>query len=574
MILSLRLWNFAVIDELEVTLQSGLTVLTGETGAGKSILLDALGLLVGGRATAELVRAGEDEAVVEGVFTQTPQLRTRLEDLGLPVFEQEVSVRRVVGKEGRGRVHVNGALVAVGVLSKLMRGLVDVASQHEHMTLLDASQHRELLDRLGGLTTEQGPLSGYRSAWKVLQQCDSSLSELGGDEAQVRSKLDFLVFQRDEIDRVAPKAGEDVELEAERKKLASSEKLRHLGDSAQGMIDGDAGASDRISHALRTIGDAERFDPSLHPIAERLLAAQAELEEASRLVGKYLGSLEGDPGRLAELEERLDQLKRLSRKYAAPLEAIVLKRDALTAEIELLSTRAERRAELETAREVQLKVVRQAAAHLTRARADAAEKLVSDVSGRLARLALGRARFLARLQPAEPGPHGADQIELLFSANPGEPERPLAKVASGGEASRVMLAIKAALADSDDCGCYVFDEADAGVGGAVADVVGRLIKDISAHRQVLCVTHLPQVAAHADLHLKVEKTVSRGRTTSRVDPLSSADLRAHELARMLSGVEVSREALGAAQALMRSAVRPLRPIRLEKKKATAARRFA
>ncbi len=574
MLSALRLKNFAVVEEAEVGFGPGLTVLTGETGAGKSILIDALGLLVGGRAEAETIRAGADEAVVEGVFARTPALAARLAELGLPDDSAELCVRRLVGRQGRGRVHVNGALVTVGVLQRLMKGQVDIAGQHEHMALLDAAQHLELVDRFGGLTG--GPaLRAWDEAWGRLREAEAQLAALGGDESQVAARLDFLAFQRDELARVAPQPGEDLTLEAERRRLASAERLRRtVGEAEELVATRDGSACELLGRALQLVGEAERLDPGLEKVRAALASAQAELDEAGRGLSRYLSSLDGDPRRLEELEDRLDALRRLCRKYAAPLEGVLARQAAIEVELEALSHRAERRAEALAARDGLVAEARVAAEQLTAARRAAATKLSRAVLAGLERLAMGRARFEVQFEAAPLGPTGADAVQVLFCANPGEALRPLAKVASGGEASRVMLALKAALAGSDACACSVFDEADAGIGGAVADVVGRLIKDISAHRQVLCITHLPQVAAHADAHLRIEKGEARGRTRSVVEALGPGEARTRELARMLSGLEVTREALGAAEALLRSAVRHVKPKRTGGRRRGEERRSA
>ncbi len=566
MLMSLRLKNFAVVEEMEIAFAGGLTVLTGETGAGKSILIDALGLLVGGRAEAEVIRSGADEASMDAIFSKTPLLTERLAELGLPDDGPELSVRRTVGRTGRGRAYVNGALVTVGVLQRLMRGLVDIGGQHEHMALFDPNEHLGLIDRFGLVGAEDGPLARYLEAWRRLKEIDSRLASLGGDENQVRQRIDFLTFQLEEIDRVAPRAGEDTALEGERRKLVSGERLRTLAASAEELVSTrDGAALEQIGRALHFVVDAEKVDPSLQSIRQTLLTAQGEVDEAARSLSRYLSALEADPARLEVVEDRLDALRRLSRKHAAPLDEVIARRATLATELETLAHRAERRVEVEAERTTVLAEVTSLAQAVTAARKKAAGKLGEVVQEGLAKLAMARASFVVEFSPAPLSSTGADAVQLLFGANPGEPARPLAKVASGGEASRVMLAIKAALAGSDACGCSVFDEADAGIGGAVADVVGRLIKDISRHRQVLCITHLPQVAAHADAHLRIEKGEQKGRTRSVVQVLDGASARAQELARMLSGVEITREALGAAEALLRSATRTVRPMRARKR---------
>lgn len=574
MLITLRLKNFAVVEEAEVGFGPGLTVLTGETGAGKSILIDALGLLVGGRAEPDVIRSGADEAVIEGLFERTEVLATRLAELGLPDDGPEVSVRRAFGRQNRGRVHVNGALVTVGVLQRLMKAQVDIAGQHEHMALLDAGQHLSLIDRFGELQ-ENEVTSSYAAAWDRLREAANRLQALGGDESQVAARIDFLTFQLEEIEKVAPRPGEDVALELERKRLASCERLRHSAGSAEeALATRDGSATELLGRAIQLVGEAEKLDPTLSTVREALYRTSAELEEASRGLSRYLSALDSDPKRLEEVDDRLDAIRRLCRKHAAPLEGVLGKRTALAAELNELTHRAERRVEVEAERVKAEAEATAAAAKLTAARKAAANRLTSAVMEGLERLAMPKARFEVQFEATALTSAGADQTQFLFSANPGEALRPLAKVASGGEASRVMLAMKAALAGSDACVCSVFDEADAGIGGAVADVVGRLIKDIAGHRQVLCITHLPQVAAHADAHLRIEKGEVKGRTRSVVQSLNAGDERTQELARMLSGVEITREALGAAEALLRSALRHVKPKRNRKKLTPEQRRSA
>jgi DNA repair protein RecN (Recombination protein N) len=554
MLVSLRLKNFAVVEEAEVGFGPGLTVLTGETGAGKSILVDALGLVLGGRAEVEVVRAGADEASVEALFETSAGLQARLAELGLPDDGPQVMVRRTVPRVGRGKVHVNGAPVTVGLVQRLMKGLLDIAGQHEHMALFDSGAHLGLVDTFGALGGAGGPLEAYRAAWARLREAGQQLEALGGDEAQVAARLDYLAFQRREIDQVDPKPGEDAALELEKRRLGSAERLRTLLGGAEASLGGAEGSAlERVGRALHELVEAERLDAGLAPLRAAVASAQVELDDAARTLRRSLDALDADPRRLEAVDERLDAIRRLCRKHAAPVEGVLARRHALDAEIEQLTHRAERRAELEQLRAGLEREAGGLAQALTGARARAGTLLAEAVREGLGRLAMARAHFEVEVAPAALGPSGADRVQLLFCANPGEAPRPLDKVASGGEASRVLLAIKAALAGGDACLSSIFDEADAGIGGAVADVVGRLLKDISRHRQVLCVTHLPQVAAHADAHLVLEKGVARGRTRAVVRSLEADEDRQRELARMLSGVEVSAEALGAAQALLRSA---------------------
>ncbi|WNG62652.1 DNA repair protein RecN [Archangium gephyra] len=560
MLLGLRISNVAVIEEVEVTFGAGLTVLTGETGAGKSILVDALGLLLGGRADADAIRAGCDEASVEGVFERTPVLATRMEELGVPDLGDEVLVRRVVGRNGRAKAYINGSLVTVGVLARFMRGTVDIAGQHEHVSLFDSGLHRVLLDRYGRLEEQ---LAAYGRDYAAVAEVVSRMEALGGDESRLRERAEFLRFQLDEISRLEPESGEDVRLDAERRRLAGSEKLKRQGAEAEQLLSGEeSSAVETVGRALGLVTEAAKCDATLAPVAESLGSALAELEEAQRRLGRYVEGLESDPARLSEVEDRLDALKRLCRKHATTLDGVLQKRDALETELSTLDNRQEVLEQLARERKAAEERARRSGEALSRARTACAVSFGTQVREGLGMLALGKAAFEVRVTPGtQLKAEGLDDVEFFFSANPGEPPRQLAKVASGGEASRLLLALKRALADSDGCGCYILDEADSGVSGAIADVVGRMIRDVSGHRQVLCITHLPQVAAYADAHLLIRKGLKGERTVSEVVPLEAGAARTQELARMMSGVEVTREALGAAEALVRSAHRASGPPR-------------
>jgi DNA repair protein RecN (Recombination protein N) len=550
-LLSLRLTDFGVLEEAEVTFGPGLTVLTGETGAGKSMLLGALGLMLGGRAEADVVRAGADEAVVEGVLEKSSVLAARLDELGLPDDGAEVVIRRVVARSGRARVHVNGALATVGVLGRLMRGQVELNGQHEHMVLLDPSEHLPLIDRAAKVSRDAGPLAAYERAYAAFKEAERALAAQGKDSADV----EFLAFQLDEIDRVSPRAGEDVALEVLRRRLAAAERLKEAAAEAEDALSlREESASELIGRCVLRLGEAEKADAAVAPLKGRLASLQVELDEVVRELSRYGTSVESDPKQLHEVEERLEALKRLCRKHSAPLEAVIEKRAELEQRLVELKGRAEREKQLAGARDAAREELSRAAGPLTHARKKAAAVLEHAVRERLGRLAMGKGAFEVRLSAVPLGPCGADAVELWFSANAGEPPRPLHKVASGGEASRLMLALRTALSDDDACTC-VFDEADAGVGGAVADAVGRLLKELSARRQVLCVTHLPQVAAHASAHLRIQKGEGKGRTRSVVLELGLLEAREKELARMLSGIEISQQAVGAARALLQAAGR-------------------
>ena len=555
MLLALRIESFTVVEEVEVGFGPGLTVLTGETGAGKSILVDALGLLLGTRADADCVRTGSDEAVVEAVLQRTPGLAQRLETLGLPDHGDEVVLRRVVGRAGRSKVHVNGALASVSVLGQLMRGELDIAGQHAHVGLFEPASHRAVLDRWEGV----GPaLDAYRVAHAPLVALDAERQSLGGDASSQEARAEFARFQLDELERLAPAPGEEQALEAERRRLAAVERLRAAALESEALLGGDdAGVCIVAARAARMLEDAARTDPDLGEAATSVVSAAGALDDALRSLRRYLDGLEADPERLSIVEERLDALRRLARKHATDVAGLPARLEALRIECARLEGRRERLLALEAERSAAEARAWEAARALRARRERAARQLERAVGNELGRLALPRAAFAVQLAPRDVlRADGADEVEFLFSANPGEPVRPLARVASGGEASRLWLALKRtsmAHGGPEEAATVVLDEADAGVSGAVADVVGRMVRAVAAGRQVLCITHLPQVAAHADAHLLVEKTSSRGRTWSSVRVLDAGVPRIRELARMMSGAIVTSEALAAAEALVRSA---------------------
>ncbi len=559
MLLGLKISNIAVIEEVEVSFAPGLTVLTGETGAGKSILIDSLGLLLGARASADVVRAGCDEASVEAVFAKTPALAARLASMGLPDLSDEVSLRRVIGRTARGRVYVNGALVTVGVLSRVLHGLVDISGQHEYVSVFDPSVHRAILDRAG---RAEPLLDAYHRDFAAVQEIDRRLAELGEGDPKAEQKMEFLRFQLDELERLTLKPGEETDLEAERRRLSGVEKLRASATLAESLLSAQDGSSlETVDRAGSALTEAASFDRGLQEIARSLQTARLELEEAVRRLSQYLRRLESEPDRLAEVEERLDSLRRLGRKHGCNVEALAVRKAEIEAELGNWENRRGLLEQLRPARERAEAAARASANALSSARTQAAGPLSQKVREALSQLAMNKALFEIRItQAIELGPDGLDQVEFLFSANPGEPPRPVSRVASGGESSRLLLALKQALCGADECCCYVLDEADAGVGGAVAEVVARMLKEISSHRQVLFITHLPQVAAYADHHLTIEKREHDGRSVSKVVRLQTPAARTEELARMLSGLKVTSEARGAAEALVRSARRSVRGV--------------
>ncbi|MEI7704872.1 MAG: DNA repair protein RecN [Deltaproteobacteria bacterium] len=571
MLTTLRITGFAVVDQVEVRFGQGLNVLTGETGAGKSLLVGALHLVLGGRMGADVLREGADEASVEALFELPaghPAL-SRLEAAGIPARAAEeggvaeLLVRRVLTRGGRSRVFVNGALCTVGILEGALRGVVDVTGQHEHVTLLDASTHLDLLDAFAGVSVPGGLASRYRQAFESLSALVREERALADDEGERARRADYLAFQIGELDAVDPKPGEDAALDAERKVLAAAVRLAEAASVAEAIAYGEEGsAAERIGQALRALQEAVSIDPRLEGPLSLLRSAAAEVEEAGRALSRYAGSLEGDPDRLAEIDDRIAALRALARKHGGGLEAALARREAMKAELAGLAGAEGRRGEVARAVEEKGREAARIAADLGRERRQAARSFCRAVAQELGKLAMSRCGLeVAFAEPAGAievgevrlGPSGAEAAEILIAPNPGEPARPLARVASGGELSRVLLAVKRALSRADPVLSYVFDEVDAGIGGAVAEAVGRALAGVARNRQVICVTHLPQVAAFATVHARVEKRVAAGRTVTTVVPLTAEGERRAEVARMLAGHTVTASALEHAGALISAA---------------------
>jgi DNA repair protein RecN (Recombination protein N) len=568
MLSTLRIAHFAIIDQLEVRFTPGFNVVTGETGAGKSILIDALHLLLGGRAQADLVRTGFDECSVEGEFEplDAKLLDARLDAAGLPACEDgRLVVRRTVHREGRSRAWVNGGACNMGQLGSVMRGLVDISGQHEHTSLLDAAGHLGLLDLSAGLAPD---LAAYRATFVKLAEADRALRALQLNEAERARRVDYLQFQLDEIDKVDPRAGEEDELKAERQRLAGAGKLRDATAFAEGLLySRDNSAAELAGRAADEVEKAAALDAVLAPIAEALRNAVGQLEDAARDLGRYARGVDDDPRRLEALDERLDALKKLCRKHGGEIAQVLARRDAMRAELLQLTGHDEAVAAADSARSTALAAARKLARALSLKRRAAAQEFAKATVSRLGDLEMKKTVFEVRVEAAGAEAEGAiesegarltqdgqDAVEFLISPNPGEAPKPLTRIASGGELSRVMLAIKRVLAQKDPVETYVFDEVDAGIGGATGEVVGRMIREVARERQVLCITHLPQIAAWGEDHYTVAKSVKDGRTQSQITHLEAGEAREREVARMLSGhltaasLEHARELLGKGEA--------------------------
>jgi DNA repair protein RecN (Recombination protein N) len=560
MLSSLTIRDFAIIDRVTLELGPGLTVITGETGAGKSILISALNLVLGGRASTDVIRAGAEAATVEAVFDpgEAPELTARLADAGV-ALDGPLIVRRVLARNGRHRVYLNDTAVTLGTLAQVAGGLVDISGQHEHYSLLRTEFHLDLVDRMAGLG---GLRAEVAAAYEVQAEVEAALTALLEAQRQKGERLEVLRFQRQELAAAELKDPlEDDALENERKLLRNAEKLRTTSKHAEAALYADDGAAvERLGRAARSIRELAEVDPTLEPVAQDLDTAAALAEEAARTLGAYARRVHADPERLESVEARLALLSKLRRKYGATLAEVIARRDALEAELSTLENADEAIAQLEKARERAATATAKVARKLTKARREAGEKLSGAIQGELADLGMGRAVIQVRVEPLGRGAgleaddlhvtaRGADKVEILLSANPGEPPQSLAKIASGGELSRFMLAVKRVIADRDSVGTYIFDEVDTGVGGPTAEAIGRKLRSVSAQRQALCITHLPQIAAMGDAHLRVEKRIEGDRTFSQVVTLED-DARTEELARMVGGATVTETTRALARELL------------------------
>ncbi|HVY45764.1 MAG TPA: DNA repair protein RecN, partial [Minicystis sp.] len=501
-------------DEVELPLGPGLTVITGETGAGKSILVDAMSLLRGGRASADVIRTGRDEARVEALIALPAggAARARLEAEGRApggrgdddaegADEDRLLVRRVISSQGRGRVHLGGSLATAADLTAHVAGLIDIASQHDQQSLTNPESQLAILD---AFAENEGLRAEMAQAHAALAQARGAL-EAFSDAARSRAEReDLLRFQLGELDAAKPVAGEEQALAAERERLRGAEKFFAATSGGEdALYAADGAVAERLAVVAQDLAPLTTLDPALAPLRERLLSARAIVEDVARDLGRYARGVRSDPARLAEIEERLFLLQRLCRKHGGTVAELVARREALAAELAELGSFEEGLASRKEAVERAEARATAAAAALSASRRKAASGLEKKVSATLRELGFPSAALPVTIEPRELGASGADRVRFMFAPNPGDPPRPLAKIASGGELSRVMLAVKQALARTDEVLTYVFDEVDAGLGGGAAETVGRKLKKIAAERQVIVITHLPQVAAFADAHARV-----------------------------------------------------------------------
>ncbi len=560
MIELLRIEQLALVERVELEFGPGLNAVTGETGAGKSVVLGALGMLAGGRTRAEMIREGADQAVVEAVFRtdRLPELEAELAERGLAALDHELVVRRILKRDGRSRAQVGGALVPIATLAELFAARIEISSQHQSQALLQPEAQIRVLDEFGGLRER---CARVRAGVAALAARAEEAADLRREAEERARREDFLAFQVGEIDEARLDADECESIAAEHGRLVHAERLRAETDLAVARLTGDparsdaTGATDLVGEAARGIEGLASLDATLAPLAERLWVAQTELGDAAAELERYAAGVEADPARLTRLEERIAQIERLRRKYGATTQEILAYRDRAAGELASLGGSDDRLQKLESEWEGEFERVSKESMALGRGRRRAGKKLATAVEEALAELAMAAARFEVALQPAPAGPglpcgaNGGEVPEFLFSANIGESPRSLRKVASGGELSRVFLALKNVLRRADAGMVLIFDEVDAAIGGRVADRVGSALEELSGEHQVLCITHLPQIAARAARHFRVAKLEARGRTRIAVDFLDP-EQRVEEIARMAGGEVVSEATRRHARSLL------------------------
>ncbi len=533
----LRVRNFALIDQLELHFEDGFNLLSGETGAGKSIIVDALGLLAGSKASAEMVRTGESRAIVEAVFEA--DLKAELGRLGLDAgdLEAEMIIRREISPDDRNRVFINNQPTTVSSLRELAPSLLDIHGQHEQQTLLDHARQLDLIDAYADSARLAGKV---REIFTTVEAAEAEIAELIAEHARKIERSDLLIFQRDEIQKTDPKPGEAEEVRRKLEVLSNAEKL--LGAAARGyeaLYEAETSVVSTIAQVERVLREAAQHDSRLERLIEQIETARISLQDVAYALRDYAGNVDADPQQLEQAQARLAELERLHRKYGPDLLEHLHK---VRRELDSIGLTETKKDELQIRLAALKKEYAEAAALLSGKRRAASKSLESAVERELKSLAMPQARFVIAWQDVSPGrASGIDRPELLISPNSGEEPRPLERIVSGGELSRVMLALRSVLAVDRPQKTLVFDEIDAGIGGKAAETVGQKLKELSMRYQVLCVTHLAQIAAFAAHQYRIDKNVLDGRSVTRVAALHG-DERIEELVRMMSGSRVTHAA--------------------------------
>ncbi len=564
MLRELRIKNFAVIDQVTLDLAPGLNVLTGETGAGKTIILNALALISGARISSDIIRHGEEEASVEALFEELPEVfRNKLKEGGYGE-EDELVIKRIVSRSGKNRIYLSGGLCPLGFLSEVGSHLIHIYGQHEHHALLKSETHLKLLDDYGGLEGKTGEMKKRNDSlgltWDSLRQARELLDRRKREEELLRAQVQ-------EISHARLQVGEEEELKARKNVLIHAEKLyQGCKEGEEILYDGENALVSRLGRYILRLRELANIDNGLNDAVELLNSSLAQLEEGNSVLRRYSGRVQFDPAALEQLEERLAEINRLKRKYDGSIENILKMQEHVEEELKALDRGEEEIPALERAFEESRRSAWQMAEALSLERKRVAKKFKKEMEEEVENLGMPGTIFETRFLGAEEGEddppfllrgrrvteRGMDQVEFYFSPNPGEDVKPLVKIASGGELSRLMLAIKSLVLTKGDISTLLFDEVDAGIGGRVAEIVGKKLKKVAASHQVICVTHLPQIAALADSHYVVRKDVVKGRTFAEVRRLNDKE-RIAEVARMLGGVKITEKTKRHAEEMVKRA---------------------
>ena len=549
----LHIRNVALIKESEISFGDGLNILTGETGAGKSMIIDSLQFALGGRAGKDFLRHGEKQAAVEALFSvQSQALTEKLAENGIvPEEDGTLLITRTLSEAGKSVCRINGSTVTVGMLKEIAEDMIDIYGQHEHQSLLNPVKHIRLLDRFCGAGFGEA-MEEYKNSRQRLKDLEKQLTILIGDESQREQRMDMLLFQKEEIEAAELQEGEEDALLEQKKRLSSMERLIRLtGESVTLLYDGDdraPSACDQLGDALAKLQEAAEYDAALSPLADALADGYAAVEDCAWELKREAEEQEADPEELERIEERLQLFYKLKRKYGGSIEAVLEFYEKAVQELEFLSNSSEKAAELSAKKAAEEKRLSALAETLTARRRATAEQVEEQIETALHDMEMKHARFHIQIEEkADWGADGKDKVEFLISANAGEPLKPLAKIASGGEMSRVMLALKTVLVDADEIGTFIFDEIDTGVSGRTARRVGEKMRFLGGKRQLLCITHLPQIAAMADNHFLIEKESDAGETVTRVTALDEEGA-VREVARLMN--DVTETTLAAARELL------------------------
>lgn len=542
MLNELSIKNFAIIDELNLSFGGGLNVITGETGAGKSILIGAVSLLLGDRAASEMIRSQAETATVEAVFdvSENERLRQKIADMGFSP-EEALVIRRVISRSGKNRIYLNGQAATLSNLSSVSEMLINICGQHEHQVILNAENHIDILDEFGGLLSKR---EEYGLIYKEYHRIRDHIHHLQDLRNRREEKTELLRFQLKEIEDLAPRENEDVTLGEEKKILVNFQKISGWANEAYDLIYGDSDSIvAKLKEAQNRIRDIRQIDGTLSLTESEIETAVITLQEASLALRDYLKNLYFNADRLAEIDERLEGINRLKRKHGGTLANVLKRKQEMEKELEEVFSMEEALRTLEAEEKIVAVKLKQSAFELSESRKKAAEKLQNAVEKEIRDLNMPHAVFRVGFRNSEPrdafGAKGIDEVEFYLTANPGEEAKPLNKIASGGELSRIILALKNVLSRTGSVSTVVFDEVDNGIGGGVAEIVGRKLKQVSANHQVICITHLPQIACYGDRHIVVSKNVVKGRTVTSVRELD-AEGKIEEISRMLGGVNLTK----------------------------------